>query len=73
MPYQYEDDELRSGPGIGGLRVAPLCRKCKGSGRLLYEVTNHGERNERVWDKCNGCGGTGREGKPQPVKGYSTW
>lgn len=59
--YVYEDNELRSGPGIGGVQPLPLCRPCNGSGQLLYEVTNHGERNERVLDKCRYCNGTGRQ------------
>lgn len=37
------------------------CIKCKGQGRIMYEVTNHGERNEFVIDNCWRCGGNGRE------------
>lgn len=62
-------DELRSGPGIGGRYPRPLCTHCKGSGRLDYTITNHGERNEVVRDKCHYCNGEGRE-PPTRQGGY---
>jgi DnaJ-class molecular chaperone len=46
--------------GIGEVEPQPLCKPCKGSGRLQYEITNHGERNELVMDTCRYCKGTGR-------------
>lgn len=36
------------------------CERCKGSGMLDYTITNHGERDEVVRDKCRYCNGTGR-------------
>ena len=35
------------------------CGRCGGTGQLEYEITFHGERNQRVKDDCRYCKGTG--------------
>jgi hypothetical protein len=39
--------------------LPPVCNWCEGKGRKKYRITEHGDRDRIIDDKCHHCNGTG--------------